>query len=209
MHKGFKCLDISTGRIYISRDILFDEFIFPFTALHSMVGARYRSDVLLSPTIDLGDNNFANMANVHTLPLLSAADFCPRVQILGTGAIPNVDTPALGSSGAQNPALAPPGSPIGASDTRDSPDSTCVPSAPSIGIQGSAAPRSPPVIMPCAPPDPASAQHTSLGDLPRCRATQTTLACMSYALPASAPASHVSPGDSRLDLSPALWVNLL
>jgi hypothetical protein len=77
MHKGFKCLDISTGRIYISRDILFDEFIFPFTALHSMVGARYRSDVLLSPTIDLGDNNFANMANVHALPLLSVVDCCP------------------------------------------------------------------------------------------------------------------------------------
>jgi hypothetical protein len=58
------------------------------------------SDVLLSPTIDLGDNNFASTANVHTLPLLSAADFCLQVQILGTDAIPNVDTPALGGSGA-------------------------------------------------------------------------------------------------------------
>lgn len=25
LHKGFKCLDISTGRIYISRDVVFDE----------------------------------------------------------------------------------------------------------------------------------------------------------------------------------------
>jgi hypothetical protein len=30
MHKGFKCLDISTGRIYISRDVVFDEHVFPF-----------------------------------------------------------------------------------------------------------------------------------------------------------------------------------
>jgi hypothetical protein len=30
MHKGFKCLDLSSGRIYISRDVVFDENIFPF-----------------------------------------------------------------------------------------------------------------------------------------------------------------------------------
>jgi histone deacetylase 1/2 len=29
MHKGFKCLDISSGRIYISRDVVFDERVFP------------------------------------------------------------------------------------------------------------------------------------------------------------------------------------
>jgi histone deacetylase 1/2 len=30
MHKGYKCLDKSTGRIYISRDVVFDETVFPF-----------------------------------------------------------------------------------------------------------------------------------------------------------------------------------
>jgi histone deacetylase 1/2 len=29
LHKGFKCLDIPTGRIYISRDVTFDENCFP------------------------------------------------------------------------------------------------------------------------------------------------------------------------------------
>jgi hypothetical protein len=52
MHKGFKCLDISTGRIYISRDVVFDEQNFPFADLHANAGARLRSEIeLLSPTL--------------------------------------------------------------------------------------------------------------------------------------------------------------
>jgi histone deacetylase 1/2 len=52
MHKGFKCLDISTGRIYISRDVVFDEQVFPFADLHLNAGARLRSEIeLLSPTL--------------------------------------------------------------------------------------------------------------------------------------------------------------
>jgi hypothetical protein len=30
-HKGFKCLDMKTVRIYISRDVIFDDNVFPFT----------------------------------------------------------------------------------------------------------------------------------------------------------------------------------
>jgi hypothetical protein len=30
IHKGYKCLDRATGRIYISRDVMFDESLFPF-----------------------------------------------------------------------------------------------------------------------------------------------------------------------------------
>jgi hypothetical protein len=49
MHKGFKCLDIPTGRVYISRDVVFDENIFPFSKLHSNASARLRSEILLLP----------------------------------------------------------------------------------------------------------------------------------------------------------------
>jgi hypothetical protein len=49
LHKGFKCLDISTGRVYISRDVTFDENVFPFSRLHENAGARLRAEILLLP----------------------------------------------------------------------------------------------------------------------------------------------------------------
>jgi hypothetical protein len=47
LHKGFKCLDVSEGRIYISRDVVFDETIFPFSELHPNAGARLHEEILL------------------------------------------------------------------------------------------------------------------------------------------------------------------
>jgi histone deacetylase 1/2 len=45
MHKGFKCLDISTGRVHISRDVVFDEEVFPFSKLHLNDGTEWRSGI--------------------------------------------------------------------------------------------------------------------------------------------------------------------
>jgi hypothetical protein len=39
MHKGFKLLDIFEGCVYISRHVIFDEIVFPFSTLHLNVSA--------------------------------------------------------------------------------------------------------------------------------------------------------------------------
>jgi hypothetical protein len=49
IHKGFKCLEVNSGRVYISRDVVFDEKIFPFSKLHPNARARLRADILLLP----------------------------------------------------------------------------------------------------------------------------------------------------------------
>jgi histone deacetylase 1/2 len=49
LHKGYKCLDISIGRIYISQDVVFDENIFPFDELHEKSGAHIRKENFLLP----------------------------------------------------------------------------------------------------------------------------------------------------------------
>jgi len=60
-HKGFKCLDPSEGRIYVSCDVVFDEGIFPFSSLHPNAGARLRAelqvlpDILLNPSMSFPD----------------------------------------------------------------------------------------------------------------------------------------------------------
>jgi hypothetical protein len=50
LHKGFKCLDVAEGRVYISRDVVFDETIFPFHKLNPNVGAHLRAEILLLPS---------------------------------------------------------------------------------------------------------------------------------------------------------------
>lgn len=47
MHKGYKCLDISTERVYISRGDVFDEALFPFSVVHSTTDAKYTYELLL------------------------------------------------------------------------------------------------------------------------------------------------------------------
>jgi hypothetical protein len=47
--------------VYISRDVVFDETIFPFQYLHANAGALLRKEILLLPNhllnLDCGDNN--------------------------------------------------------------------------------------------------------------------------------------------------------
>jgi hypothetical protein len=33
VHKGYKCLHVPTNRVHISRDVTFDEYLFPFASI--------------------------------------------------------------------------------------------------------------------------------------------------------------------------------
>jgi hypothetical protein len=70
LHKGVKCLDVSTGRVYISRDVVFDEQIFPFQSLHPNAGAQLRSEILLLPSHLSSSVSTEDMHIDDTIPLV-------------------------------------------------------------------------------------------------------------------------------------------
>jgi hypothetical protein len=82
MHKGVKCLDVSTGRVYISLDVVFDENVFPFQALHPNAGALLKREILLLPThishesASITDNHMTTIVPV-TVPLYVASQDPP------------------------------------------------------------------------------------------------------------------------------------
>ena len=78
-HKGVKCLDVSTGRVYISRDVVFDETVFPFRDLHPNAGALLQKEILLLPAhlsgLDQGGNNTTDhMNNSHATNPIDGAE---------------------------------------------------------------------------------------------------------------------------------------
>ena len=70
IHKGVKCLDVSIGRVYISRDVVFDESVYPFASLHPNGRALLKKELLLLPphlqNIDHGGDNCTNSTDDPT-----------------------------------------------------------------------------------------------------------------------------------------------
>jgi histone deacetylase 1/2 len=73
-HKGVKCLDVKAGRVYISRDVMFDETVFPFASLHPNAGHILRHELhLLPPDIPLSHVGDAQIDDPMTIPILPVA----------------------------------------------------------------------------------------------------------------------------------------
>jgi Reverse transcriptase (RNA-dependent DNA polymerase) len=60
VYKGYKCLDLSTNCVYISRHVVFDEFSFPFKDFDSSGNTAVTA---------------ANSSSSHNLPLVNIQDF--------------------------------------------------------------------------------------------------------------------------------------
>jgi hypothetical protein len=88
LHKGFKCLNVVEGRVYVSRDVVFDETVYPFSKLNPNAGARLRGEIqLLSsnstfmPSSASGDELIVDStANMHVIPMPTNAS-CLSVNV--------------------------------------------------------------------------------------------------------------------------------
>jgi hypothetical protein len=77
LHKGFKCLDISTGRVYISRDVVFDEEVFPFSELHDNAGAILRKEISLLPPNLLGPFMLVRGTTISSTDVANSSNILP------------------------------------------------------------------------------------------------------------------------------------
>jgi histone deacetylase 1/2 len=72
LHKGFKCLEPSTGRVYISHDVVFDEHVFPFANLHPNAGARLQAEIALLPDVLKNPSTCFGDALLHDQTLINS-----------------------------------------------------------------------------------------------------------------------------------------
>lgn len=205
MHKDFKCLDVSSGRVYISRDVVFDEQIYPFASLHPNAGARLRAEILLLPSSFQGDEQLVDhsdsdspMTNVSDPALVfspgteknlaaNAGDFRSPGHFMLLPACTDPQGDSL--SAVQEHSLS--GSPSAAPPT-----STSAPSSPEAPPTNGALPRgdsSPPLSA-----SPASSRDPVAPVLPH---GEPLLAAPGASLPLPSPdAAGVGPAGSALDL---------
>jgi histone deacetylase 1/2 len=52
-HRGYKCLVVSTGKIYVSRHVVFDESLFPYEPPQTVVPSIHETPVILPSNLQL------------------------------------------------------------------------------------------------------------------------------------------------------------
>jgi hypothetical protein len=80
MHKYVKCLDVAVRRVYISRDVVFDEIVFPFSKLHPNAGSLLCQQILLIPDY-LKNNSALDQGGQQSTDLTpnTSANFVPSI----------------------------------------------------------------------------------------------------------------------------------
>jgi hypothetical protein len=160
IHKDFKCLDLSTGRTYISWDVIFDENIFPFSTLHHNAGPRLREEILLLPPSLINNFSRGELATDHMTSVSNATNSSEDLQpeqenSTGTG--------ASTENGGDSPARSTSGSNSGTGDVQSAPPTIESASGHTpFGVASPATDEWPSPASPvCASPDCASSVRTS------------------------------------------------
>jgi hypothetical protein len=158
MHKGYKCLDKSSGRIYISRDVVSDESIFPYATAGVSVDILTLREAITFPSTEPATHDHVHqyeLSYLSTNPPLLGDDVRP-VQVPSAPPIAAPPSPAMAtdvevSSAAAEPAMSPAAAARGAPAPPGSPSHVPdVPEQPESPLAGS--PPPPAATPPAAPP---------------------------------------------------------
>lgn len=95
LHKGFKCLDPTAGRVYVSRNVIYDEHVFPFSLLHPNASARLRAelallpDVLRNPSSHFRDAILRDQSLVNSTPTNVVSSSPTAMDVTGSNLVKN------------------------------------------------------------------------------------------------------------------------
>jgi hypothetical protein len=183
-HKGYRCLNLATNRVIISRHVVFDETTFPF-AQHRPTSASQELNFLTNDD-SVQDFSLTGAPGVSRAPPLGFAS--PR------------PTPVLGMMASRSPSPGPAVPPLPSSPTRllpdghppPTPDPTRTPPPPAPSSSATEVPTSPPYTAP-APATLSSAVLSSAVPAAPLPAALTPAAQVPAAPTSAAPASPNPP----------------
>ena len=153
-HLGFRCLDRSSGHIYVSRDVVFDEHVYPFSAGSPSDLPPPTEHALLLPEPDITTSTCTDMTRAtNGTPVVSGVSGAPLPpvdpQLHGVHVAPDVDQPV--------PAVQPaPAAPHGPAPNPDHLDEPTPPPSPPTPARGPALDAPSPVAFPAPSPDTVS-----------------------------------------------------
>jgi hypothetical protein len=117
-HKGYRCLHIPSGRIYISRNVVFDETMFPFHTNSMSAATQSTQPIHLPSTLQLFPSPHVTPSPTHDPPLVPLE---PSSSLSPHNSQTHVAQPSSALQLAQVPPTLPPNVPITATCSHEPP----------------------------------------------------------------------------------------
>ncbi|KAL3819930.1 hypothetical protein ACJIZ3_005835 [Penstemon smallii] len=76
-HQGYKCLDLSTGKVYVSRHVVFDENLFPYTSENKSQSPNSQTSNSIMLPLHINSSSPESLRDLHPNPIPTRIESAP------------------------------------------------------------------------------------------------------------------------------------